>query len=171
MRDADYQNNGVIMLDRCFAVRIGVILAVIVVFSCSFAGYGVTDSATYVGSEACADCHEVEYGNYKKFSKKAHSSQSVKIMASDLDAEEVKECFACHATGYGKPGGFVSFEQTPHLANAGCEVCHGPGSLHAEDGDPDLIKRKMTIEECEICHNSERVNNFNYKPLIFGGAH
>ncbi|WP_320007653.1 cytochrome c family protein [Maridesulfovibrio sp.] len=135
------------------------------------AGYGITDSAVYVGSEVCKECHEVEYQNYKKFSKKAHSSKSVKIMASDLDDDELKECFACHATGYGKPGGFISFEQTPELADAGCEVCHGPGSLHAQDGDPELIKRKMSIEECEVCHNAERVNNFNYKPLIFGGAH
>ena len=154
-----------------FAVRIGVFVAGIVVYGCVMAGYGITDSAIYVGSEACKECHEIEYQNYKKFSKKAHSSKSVKIMASDLDDDELKECFACHATGYGKPGGFISFEQTPHLANAGCEVCHGPGSLHVEDGDPDLIKRKMTIEECEVCHNAERVSNFNYKPLIFGGAH
>ncbi|NDV26646.1 cytochrome c family protein [Desulfovibrio sp. JC010] len=159
------------MMGRGFAVRIGVFVAVIVVYSCALAGYGITDSAVYVGSEACEECHEVEYRNYKKFSKKAHSAKSVKIMASDLDADELKECFVCHATGYGKPGGFTSFEETPHLADAGCEVCHGPGSLHVEDGDPELIKLKMTIEECEVCHNAERVNNFNYKPLIFGGAH
>jgi hypothetical protein len=153
------------------AVRIGVFVAVMVLYSCVVTEYGITDSAVYVGSEACKECHEVEYSNYKKFSKKAHSSESVKIMASDLDDDELKECFACHSTGYGKPGGFVSFEETPKLANAGCEVCHGPGSLHVEDGDPDLIKRKMTIKECEVCHNAERVNNFNFKPLIFGGAH
>ena len=153
------------------AVRIGVFVAVMGLYSCVVTEYGITDSAVYVGSEACKECHEVEYSNYKKFSKKAHSSESVKIMASDLDDDELKECFACHSTGYGKPGGFVSFEETPKLANAGCEVCHGPGSLHVEDGDPDLIKRKMTIKECEVCHNAERVNNFNFKPLIFGGAH
>ncbi|CCO23611.1 cytochrome c family protein [Maridesulfovibrio hydrothermalis] len=159
------------MRGKGFAVRIGVFLAALVVFGCSVADYGITDSAVYVGSESCKECHENEYSNYSKYSKKAHSARSVKLMATDLDPDELKECFACHATGYGKPGGFISFEETPHLADAGCEVCHGPGSLHAEDGDPELIKRKMTIEECETCHNAERVENFNFKPLIFGGAH
>ncbi len=171
VKEAEFQNNGVSMKGKGVAVRIGVFATVFVVYSCALAGYGITDSAVYVGSEACADCHEVEYNNYKKFSKKAHSSKSVKIMASDLDPDELEECFVCHTTGYGKPGGFVSFEQTPKLADAGCEVCHGPGSLHAEDGDPELIKRKMGIKDCEVCHNAERVSNFNFKPLIFGGAH
>lgn len=167
-----HQNNGVSsMRGSGVTVRTGVFLAVFVVFGCSIVDYAVSDSATYVGSKACGECHEEEYSNYSKYSKKAHSSKSVKIMASDLAADELKECYACHATGYGKPGGFVSYEETPHLAEAGCEVCHGPGSLHSEDGDPELIKRKMTIEECETCHNADRVNNFNFKPLIFGGAH
>ncbi|WP_027723118.1 cytochrome c family protein [Maridesulfovibrio zosterae] len=159
------------MIRSGFAVRIGVFLTVFVVFGCVLADYSFSDSAIYVGSSKCKECHETEYSNYSKYSKKAHSSKSVKIMASDLDPDEVKECFACHATGYGKPGGFVSFEQTPDLADAGCEVCHGPGSLHAEDGDPEFIKRKMNIKDCETCHNAERVDNFNFKPLIFGGAH
>lgn len=167
-----HPNNGVSSMGRKeVAVRIGVFLAVLVVFGCSMADYAISNSATYVGSKACGECHEEEYDNYSKYSKKAHSSKSVKIMSSDLDADELKECFACHATGYGKPGGFVSYEETPHLAEAGCEVCHGPGSLHSEDGDPEFIKLKMSIKECETCHNAERVNNFNFKPLIFGGAH
>ncbi len=131
----------------------------------------VSNSATYVGSDACKDCHETEYENYTKYSKKAHTSKSVHIMESDLTPEELSECYACHTTGYGKPGGFKSYEETPNLAEAGCEVCHGPGSLHITDGDPELIKRKMSVEDCETCHNSERVQNFNFKPLIFGGAH
>ncbi len=129
-------------------------------------------SGRYAGSSACEGCHEKEYGNYKKYSKKAHSSKSVKIMAGDLTPEELKECFVCHTTGYGKPGGFESFEKTPEMADAGCEVCHGPGADHVEaGGDPSLIKGKLDVKDCETCHNSERVSAFDYKPLIFGGAH
>jgi len=128
--------------------------------------------AVYLGSEACAECHQAEYANYSKFAKKAHSSKSILIMASDLSPEEVKECFACHTTGYGRPGGFKSFEETPKLADAGCEVCHGPGSRHVEEGgDPSLIRRDLTLKDCEVCHNAERVGAFNFKPLLFGGAH
>ncbi len=128
--------------------------------------------AAYIGSEACASCHDQQFDTYSKFSKKAHSSKSIQIMASDLTEEELKSCFGCHTTGYGKPGGFVSFEATPALANAGCEVCHGPGSAHAESGgDVTLIKAKLTMSDCEGCHSAERVAAFNFKPMLYAGAH
>jgi hypothetical protein len=38
-------------------------------------------------------------------------------------------------------------------------------------GTKSLIKRKLTVQDCEVCHNAERVANFNFKPMIFGGAH
>jgi mono/diheme cytochrome c family protein len=131
-----------------------------------------SNSGQYVGSEACADCHESEYENYKKFSKKAKSGHSVKVMANDLTKAELEECFVCHATGFGKPGGFVSFEATPELADAGCEVCHGPGYDHVESGgDSELIQGKLQVSDCEHCHNPERVAAFDFKPLLYGGAH
>ncbi len=128
--------------------------------------------AGYVGTDACKDCHAEQYGNFKKFAKKAKSWKSIEIMASDLTPEEVRECYACHTTGYGRPGGFVSIEKTPHLSDAGCEVCHGPGGEHiASGGDPSSIRKKMSMKDCETCHNSERVAAFNFKPLLYGGAH
>ncbi len=126
----------------------------------------------YVGTAACKDCHEEQYANFTKFAKKSHSDRSVKVMASDLTEAELAQCYGCHATGYGKPGGFVSYEKTPHLADAGCEVCHGPGSDHVESGgDTTLIKGKLTRTDCETCHNEDRVKSFNFKPLLYGGAH
>jgi hypothetical protein len=88
-----------------------------------------------------------------------------------LTEEEVKGCYHCHTTGYGKPGGFVSPEKTPHLKNAGCEVCHGPGEFHIKTQNPREIKRHLTKEDCESCHTEERVRAFRYKPMIHGGAH
>ena len=138
----------------------------------ALASVGRTNSGQYVGSEACSECHDQEYENYKKFSKKAHSGESVKLMSGDLTKEELEECFTCHMTGFGKPGGFVSFDETPGMADAGCETCHGPGFDHVEaGGDPDLIKGDLDISDCEGCHNPERVDAFDFKPLIFGGAH
>lgn len=136
------------------------------------ASKGIATSGQYVGSEACAECHELEFDNFKKYSKKAHSGRSVKIMSGDLTRQELEECFECHVTGFGKPGGFVSFEETPQLAEAGCETCHGPGYDHVESGgDTDLIKGKLAVGDCEGCHNPERVEAFDFKPLLFGGAH
>lgn len=137
----------------------------------SVSATAMAQQATFVGSATCGECHEEQYENYQKYSKKAHSWDSVKKMLSDLKKEEAEKCFECHTTGYGRPGGFVSYDQTPGLADVGCETCHGAGSLHAEDGDPELISRTPTIKQCQTCHSEERVGDFNFKPLLFSGAH
>ena len=125
----------------------------------------------YVGSDACKSCHENEYKYFMTYAKKASSFRSIERVRKGLTEEEIKGCYTCHTTGYGKPGGFISAEKTPHLKNAGCEVCHGPGEFHVSTGSPQHIKRKMKIEACEVCHTSERVRAFRYKPMIHGGAH
>ena len=129
------------------------------------------NEATYVGTESCKECHEVEYDNFKAFAKKATSYESIQKMQKGLTPEELKDCFSCHTTGYGQPGGFVSIEKTPHLADAGCEVCHGPGSNHVESEDPDDLAVELDAESCLTCHNSSRVEAFNFKPMLYGGAH
>ena len=126
---------------------------------------------TYVGSRACIDCHETEYNSFHAYAKKAHSYESIKKMRKSLTDAEYQKCFGCHTTGYGKPGGFRSEQETPHLKEAGCEVCHGPGSSHVESEDPSDIKGSLTPKDCEACHDSRHVEAFDYKPLIYGGAH
>nr|HDN00750.1 cytochrome C [Deltaproteobacteria bacterium] len=126
---------------------------------------------TYVGSDSCQECHEDEYKSFKRYAKKAHSYESIANMENGLTEMEFRTCFECHTTGFGQPGGFQSIQDTPHLKNAGCEVCHGPGSLHIESGDPADLKQDLTAKDCESCHNSERVAAFDYRPLIHGGAH
>jgi hypothetical protein len=129
------------------------------------------DEKAYVGSAACKDCHETEHENFVKYAKKAHSYESIKTMKKGLTEAEFRTCFECHTTGYGKAGGFRSEQETPGLLNAGCEACHGPGSIHAETQDPKDIKGSLTAKDCEHCHNSDRVAAFDYRPLIYGGAH
>lgn len=132
---------------------------------------GRAHAEEYVGSGACGECHAEQYESFISHSGKAKSRESVEIMAPDLTDEELRECYGCHTTGYGR-GGFVSYETTPHLADVGCEACHGAGGRHADSGgDPDLIVLRPEITDCEVCHNSERVANFNYKPLLYSGAH
>ena len=129
------------------------------------------EDLTYVGSESCQECHEDQYESYNAHSKKAHSYESVKVMRKGLTEAEYLECLQCHATGFGKPGGFTSPAETPHLQNLGCESCHGPGSDHVESSDPEDIVGELSPADCERCHNPERVANFKFKPLLFGGAH
>lgn len=125
----------------------------------------------YVGSDVCKRCHEKEYNSFMTYAKKSKSFNSIDRVKKGLTAEEIKGCYYCHTTGYGKPGGFISPEKTPHLKNAGCEVCHGPGEFHVRTKHAGDIKRRMSLEDCEVCHTSERVQAFRYKPLIHGGAH
>ncbi len=125
----------------------------------------------YVGPEVCKECHEDEYISFKKYAKKNHSYESILKMKAGLREEEFLECLVCHTTGYGRPGGFVSEEKTPHLKEVSCETCHGPGSVHAESEDPGDIIGKLSLSQCEECHNAQRVADFDYKPLIYGGAH
>lgn len=127
----------------------------------------------YVGSEVCKDCHEEAYENFSNYAKKAHSFEAIKKMRDHLTAEEVKTCYGCHTTGYGEPGGFQDENTTPDMANAGCEVCHGPGGNHVESEDADDIigTGKLSKDRCEKCHSRERIKAFNFKPLLHGGAH
>lgn len=128
-------------------------------------------NASYVGSKQCADCHYDQYANFIEHSNKSKSDHSVRLMAPKLTPEELRECYGCHTTGYTRPGGFRSFEETPDLGHVGCEGCHGPGSVHVLTGDRADIRGSLTIEICRPCHEDERVRVINYKPLLHAGAH
>jgi hypothetical protein len=135
------------------------------------AGAAAAAEKHYVGSRVCGSCHAEEYRNFTAYAKKSHSFKAVEKMAPWLTATEINDCYGCHTTGYGRPGGFQSPETTPELKDAGCEVCHGPGSAHVESGDPSELQLRPSIKLCESCHTSTRVQAFNYRPLIHGGAH
>jgi hypothetical protein len=130
-----------------------------------------SEQVSFVGSLACRECHPEEYDNFMTYAKKSSSFESIEKQMRHLTPAEIKQCYPCHTTGYGQPGGFVSLEETPLLKNAGCEVCHGPGSEHVKTADPATIIGILSKKDCEVCHISERVKAFKYKPLIHGGAH
>jgi hypothetical protein len=149
-----------------------VILSALAALSLFFPGIVLAEEAMFVGSKACGECHSDQFKSYNSYAKKAKSYKSIKILADKLTPLELVECYGCHTTGYGRPGGFVSIEKTPELANSGCEVCHGPGSSHVNSGgDAKLIVRNPTLESCKVCHNEERVRSFGFKPLKYAGAH
>ncbi|MBW1670848.1 MAG: cytochrome C [Deltaproteobacteria bacterium] len=157
---------------RYFLAIVTAILTIISFFISEKArGGNNTETPKYLGSEACKVCHQKEYRSFIKYAKKSISFESIQRVKKGLTEEEIHKCYFCHTTGYGKPNGFVSLEKTPHLKNAGCEVCHGPGELHVRTQRAQDIKMNLTMKDCEECHISERVKAFRYKPLIHGGAH
>lgn len=125
----------------------------------------------YVGIEKCMPCHRQQYENFIKYSRMSRSFVAIEKMKNKITQEELKGCYQCHTTGYGKKGGFISVEKTPHLKDTGCEVCHGPGKKHVETKNPIYIRRKFTLQICEPCHTEERIKAFRFKPLLYGGAH
>ena len=131
----------------------GLVCLIVFILLCSPLWAQDHKARVYVGSDACQDCHKAEYENFQAYAKKAHSYGSIKVMKKGLTEAEFCQCFECHTTGYKKPGGFRSEQETPHLKNAGCEVCHGPGNLHVETGKPEHIKGRLTTEECDVCHS------------------
>ena len=149
----------------------GLFYLIFLILTCTMAWAESPNPNAYVGSTTCLPCHEAEYENFRTYARKSQSFQSVIKMKKGLTADEVQGCYACHTTGYGKPGGFVSVEETPELKDAGCEVCHGPGGRHAETEDPSDIVRRVTIDVCKKCHTEERVSAFRYRPLVHGGGH
>jgi hypothetical protein len=100
------------------------------------------DSAAYVGANKCKACHIKQYKAWNKTSM-ATSFENLKpgIKAEekkkagidpDKDYTADKNCLRCHTTGFGKPGGFKSLEETPKLVNVQCEECHGPGAEYSK---------------------------------------
>ncbi len=135
------------------------------------AGAQEQETNVYVGSLSCRSCHETEYESFLIHARKSRSFVSIQKMKKGLTDDEIEECYGCHTTAYGKPGGFIDLEQTPELKNVGCEVCHGPGKLHIDTQDPARIISKVTIDVCQKCHTAERVGAFRYKPTIYAGSH
>ena len=93
-------------------------------------------AADYIGAKKCKACHMKQYKAWKKTTM-ATSFENLKAGVKvaekkaagleDKDYTKDKDCLRCHTTGYGKPGGFTSIEETPKLANVQCEACHNPG--------------------------------------------
>lgn len=133
----------------------------------------------YVGTKNCRKCHIKQYKSWQE-TKMANAFETLKpdVVAerkTELGLDPAKdysadpECVRCHVTGFGKEGGFVSIEDTPDLANVGCEMCHGAGGTYTQDGymtlknkeykRADLVKVGLNdpIDEvtCIQCHNED----------------
>ncbi len=103
----------------------------------------------YIGVNKCKACHIKQYNSWKR-TKMAVSFENLKpgVKAEEklkvglnpkMDFTKDPECLACHTTGYGKPGGFISIEETPEMANVQCEACHGAEA--APSGNMSLCRR------------------------------
>jgi hypothetical protein len=134
------------------------VLMAILLTGSIFSSQDSANAATneYVGDNAtkCALCHKAQVDAWKKWPK---AKAWDKLQASK---DKKDSCIPCHVTGFGKPGGFVSFEKTPKLVNVQCEACHGPAGDHMKVPLADKEKKKNSMakpskETCIACHNSK----------------
>lgn len=131
-----------------------IVVGVIAVFALSRTPSSAdnTAGASYVGAEKCKMCHVKEYKTWSE-TKMAKAWELVK------NESDVEKCVPCHTTGYGKPGGFKSFRETPKMAGVQCEACHGPASNHLavpftdKEGRRAAINREPSNASCTGCHN------------------
>jgi 2',3'-cyclic-nucleotide 2'-phosphodiesterase (5'-nucleotidase family) len=113
--------------------------------------------ASYVGVEACLECHEETL----PFWKADKHPVAWKTLENDGKTFDLS-CVHCHTTGYGQAGGSI-LGALKNLKAVQCEVCHGPGSNHAEDGEAASISRSPTESLCVTCHNPKHSTRFNFK--------
>jgi hypothetical protein len=143
----------------------------------------------FLGAKSCKKCHLKEYKSWEETAM----AKTFDVLKPGVRAEEKKaagldpakdytldaSCVKCHVTGYGKKGGFVSFEKTPELAGVGCESCHGAGGTYVQDQYMSLKNKEykkadivavglvdtVSKAQCTSCHNSE--SPFVAKDFVF----
>lgn len=138
-----------------------------------------TAERNYVGSRKCRVCHLQQYKSWEQTKmasaftllKAGERTEAKKKARLDPNKDYTtdKTCLPCHTTGYGKPGGFKSIEETPELAGVGCEMCHGAGGDYTKTGlmtlqnkeykRADIVAAGLVIPKAETCtsqcHNNK----------------
>lgn len=121
-------------------------------------------TASYVGTDECDTCHEEAVAQWKST---VHAGAFQTLV--DTNQQYDLSCVSCHVTGFREPGGSEVVENEG-LRDVQCEVCHGPGSLHAEDpeGDDGAQHIELTVKEevCITCHTPEHSDTFDYTAYL-----
>ncbi|MBS2013912.1 MAG: hypothetical protein JST00_13565 [Deltaproteobacteria bacterium] len=112
--------------------------------------------AGYVGIDVCTNCHD---DARKVWDGTAHAHAYATLEKGFKEYN--LDCVSCHVTGYDRPGG-STVTHVDALTSVQCEVCHGPGQLHA--AKPEKVKipvAKPTGDVCLTCHHPPHVHSFD----------
>ncbi len=115
------------------------------------------DKNSYIGSQACQECHQ------KEFTQWSHSSHATAFNTlRTVGREYYPECVTCHVTGSGYESGYqIGNSGREHLVDVGCETCHGPGKQHAYTPLKENIRGQVPEKVCMECHTPEHSPGFN----------
>jgi cytochrome c554/c'-like protein len=123
---------------------------------------------SYIGAQTCGGCHVPQY---EVFKKTLHHGAQARVTKSDPKRAKLSECTTCHVTGFGFQGGFTDMKRSPHLAEVGCEACHGVGERHAKKGGGRGFGVKPNFPQswkpvCLGCHDSTNSPNFDFEKAL-----
>ncbi len=127
---------------------------------------------TYVGAEACADCHQ-DAVDFWQTTRHAKAWKTLEDRSQQFDLD----CIGCHVTGWDKPSG-ATMANNEKLRDVQCEVCHAPASIHVAKGGeekPLSIMKEPPHDLCaNTCHTKEHSDTFErtaYLRDILGKGH
>ena len=109
----------------------------------------------YATEQTCLTCHAKEHALW---SKTGHSRAYAAL--EEVNKSFDPECLACHTTGFGKPGGFISEIDTANLKNVQCEMCHGASLEHIQNPKKGFKEDARTA--CGKCHVKKHSPKFNF---------
>jgi len=113
-------------------------------------------TASWVGSAACAECHEAEYAAWEK-SKHSHAMAAL----AEKRQEKNPDCMKCHLQDLPSGG-------TDAVRGIGCESCHGGGLAHVtalKAGTPHVRASTFKTnvgESCVVCHDEVNSPGFDW---------
>jgi len=120
--------------------------------------------ATYVGSNACSDCH----GDEDAFWHKTVHAQAWKTLV-DRGQQFDYDCIGCHVTGWDRPGG-SNLAHNDTLRDIQCETCHGPGSIHVAKNGVEKPVAMITNPPDDLCatqcHTKEHSDTFEHDAYL-----
>jgi len=120
----------------------------------------------HVGDNACRECHEEQYLQWRT---SPHAAAISPLVQADRTGDE--SCTPCHTTGAGLTAGFGDPLATASMTNVQCESCHGPGFDHVSS--PQTLRRQTIyglsgacgtcdLERfCTGCHDADNDPDFD----------
>ncbi|MEN8258639.1 MAG: UshA-like (seleno)protein [Thermodesulfobacteriota bacterium] len=112
----------------------------------------------YLGSQQCRSCHEQLY---TAWAKTPHASSYQTLQ--ERDQNNNLTCVYCHVTGLDETTAYLATSLPTRLLEVGCEVCHGPGQMHAENPKQNSPSKIPNPRLCTNCHAPDRDDNFDFQ--------
>jgi len=121
------------------------------------------EKLVFAGWQVCSKCHGPQTDFWEKT---AHSSSFQTLVEQEQQFN--LDCLPCHVTAEYETTKISDNDSVllflpAALRQVGCEVCHGPGKIHAASQDPSRVSRKPAASICLRCHTPERDEEFNYE--------